>query len=152
MGNQQSDKGGGSDEGESDDPEAILVERKRRKGRDTAPIKLFYTELVQGDQGDIRYCKVCKKIKEHKADYRVSEYVAKTGDTALVNHLKKHPRAWGQYQEILLGPGKVTLQKIQGLLDAHIEKIVPKVTFSSEQLRVAIIKLVAACDLVSQYY
>ncbi|KAF8468774.1 hypothetical protein JB92DRAFT_2838500 [Gautieria morchelliformis] len=55
-------KGYGSDEGESDDPEVILVERKRRKGRDTAPIKLFYTKLVLSDQGDVRYCKVCKEL------------------------------------------------------------------------------------------
>jgi hypothetical protein len=81
-------------------------------------------------------------------NHRIAQYGQNTGNNALVNHLKHHPRSWKQYEDILLGPEGELGKQFQSTLDGHVQKGAAKVPFSPERLTLAILKLIAACDLV----
>lgn len=81
----------------------------------------------------------------------VSQYAYSTANAGLRKHLEsQHPKSFRQCVnfEALLAKGG--LSPDQGTLDGHVEKLLPKLPFSCERLTAALVKLVAACDLVSE--
>ncbi|TDL18959.1 hypothetical protein BD410DRAFT_842379 [Rickenella mellea] len=131
------------------DQSDIELPEAKGKGRERAPVKLFYTEIDKNNPDDRRWCKVCQKQARKSPKIPAMSYGQTTGNSTLLAHLKdKHPKSYEKCQDMAQGGDGRLGKKFQQTLDKHLRDRDPEQQYSSSGLALACLKLIAACDLV----